>query len=148
MNLPTWATPLDIARTHATPICDCDNRFYAVASVEVTLTLPTFIAGTPAANRTRDKRTFTYDLCPVCLVYEMELREELIYRHAESITAAIAPIYEVAGCGHTEEQAETINGSAKAAALDPLKTEKERLRQRAKNLMYQQKRRAAKVAAA
>lgn len=110
MNLPSWATPLDFARTHQTYLCDCDYHFPAVATVDVIWLqrIPKRLEnkdyhrryaarkGVTPQEEYEEKREwdtiehhFTFHLCPVCVWYEAEIRGEMEHHKVEFITAAV-----------------------------------------------------------
>jgi len=127
MILPTWATPLDIARTHPIALCDCDYHYPAIA------------------------RARGYNLCLVCVVYEEELRHERTFHDTEITTTAIIRAYQRVGCQHEAHAAVTINNAAYAAyraSEDAQKAESRAERQREHDRNYKAKKRAAKIAAA
>lgn len=137
MNLPSWATPIDFARTHQAYLCDCIYHFPAIATVDVIWLqrIPKRLEnkdyhrryaarkGVEPQEEYEERREwdtiehhFTFHLCPVCVWYEAEIRGAIGYADAERITRKLIAKY-------LEVRAETIatpdevrrkNGTAEA----------------------------------
>lgn len=125
MNLPSWAMPID-PNTHR-PACDCDHHFLAIATIKVTLKM----------------FPLKYHLCPVCVVYEREIRGEITYKQAERWAPRLVRVLE-----DQRLYAEALNAFRASLVVkpptDPVQEEKQRQHRR----NYKAKKRAAKQAAA
>ena len=125
MNLPTWATPLDPNQT--LPACDCDHAFLAVARIRVTLKL----------------FPLKYDICPVCVVYEREVRGEITYLQAERWAARLVRVLE-----DRRLHAETLNAQRAAIVVKSAEELEREEKQRQHRRNYKAKKRMAKKEAA
>lgn len=125
MKLPSWATPLDPDQPR--PACDCDHGFLAVAQMKVTLKL----------------FPLNYDICPVCVVYEREVRGEITFRQAERWAARLVRVLE--DRRPYEQALNAFRTSIVVKSAEELERE-EKQRQHRRN--YKAKKRTAKQAAA
>ena len=133
--LPTWATPIEFARTHAIRLCDCQSHYPAVATVSVTLTKRVLVKDpTTKDKRYRQRKEMNvhpaeeelpqyevtsydieYHLCPLCLLWEREIRGEIDYQASEMATTILQAAYERVGYSYSDDAARTINGVAERA---------------------------------
>jgi hypothetical protein len=103
MKLPKWAKPVDADRTH---LCECEYGFIAIA-------------------KTRLKGfggNWWYNLCPVCLIYEKEVKQEIGYRQAERWAARLIPLLTL--------QRDALPTEVKTKAIAAAQVEKEKVTQK------------------
>lgn len=123
--LPAWATPLD-PNAHR-PACGCAHHFLAVVTIKVRLKM----------------FPLKYNLCPVCVVYEREIRGEITYRQAERWAGRLVRVLQ-----DQRLYAEALNAFRASLVVNPPQDPVQEEKQRQHRRNYKAKKRAAKQAAA